>query len=42
MNWIPRFLVRYRQTIETLIEQLSPNSTPTLPQRYQWPLSIET
>ena len=35
-------LVQYRQQIETLIEQLSPNPTPTLPQRYQWPLSIET
>ena len=35
-------LVQYRQQIETLIERLSPNPTPTLPQRYQWPLSIET
>ncbi|MEK6258476.1 MAG: hypothetical protein AABP62_07625 [Planctomycetota bacterium] len=35
-------LIQYRQQIETLIEQLSPNPTPTQPQRYQWPLSIET
>jgi hypothetical protein len=35
-------LVEYRHFIESLIDQLSPNPTPTQPQRYQWPLSIET
>jgi hypothetical protein len=35
-------LAQYRRTIEALIDGLSPVSTPGQPQRYQWPLCIET
>jgi hypothetical protein len=35
-------LIKYRQTIERNIDELSPVSTPGQSQPYQWPLSIET
>jgi Lipoxygenase len=35
-------LIDYRRAVESLIDELSPVSTPGQSQPYQWPLSIET